>query len=355
MNSPVDMSTGIHRQGSTGASCHSRQKQSGRRDLGWTGRPGSSRPHLVIECSERRIVRQLVDRLLGDPAEALDARSQRLRNRVTPGRLPRAAVEVFSCRYQHVRVHLLHPRVEEIADPTPLYDVERPELEQRPWFVASMITSLDGAITHHGRSGPLGNETDRRVLQILRSSVDAIVVGAQTVRTERYGPVRLDDAQRRRRLLRGRPPQPRVAIVSSSLDLDPTLGVFENPEPPLIFTTLPADDYRWRRLSGSAELVSLTVEELRAEVLAREFSARGWKTILCEGGSRLNSLLVQSEMLDELCLTISPHLVGGPGPRLLAENTEDRLRRFRLVNLATDEGWLFLRYLRDVHDVDVES
>lgn len=242
-----------------------------------------------------------------------------------------------------------------MPDPTPLYDVERPDLEHRPWIVASMIASLDGAITHHGRSGPLGNDTDRRVLQVLRSSADAIVVGARTVRTEQYGPVRLDDAQRRRRLFSGRSPQPRVAIVSASLDLDPRLGVFENPEPPLIFTTLSPHDDRWRRLSRSAELVHLPAEEPTAEFLVREFSARSWKTVLCEGGARINSLFASAEMLDELCLTISPHLVGGPGPRLLTDGVDDRLRRFRLAHLANDDGWIFLRYLREVRDADVES
>src|SRR5215472_15738405 len=54
------------------------------------------------------------------------------------------------------------------------------------WVRANMIASVDGAIAVEGRSGPLSGVADKLVFAVLRSLADVIVVGARTVRAERY-------------------------------------------------------------------------------------------------------------------------------------------------------------------------
>ena len=59
-----------------------------------------------------------------------------------------------------------------------------------PWVRANMVMSLDGAASLLGRSGGLSGEADRQVFAMLRAITDVILVGAGTVRAEKYGPVR---------------------------------------------------------------------------------------------------------------------------------------------------------------------
>ena len=48
----------------------------------------------------------------------------------------------------------------------------------------NFIESADGAVTLGGRSGALGGETDRAVMQVLRTMADVLMIGAGTVRAE---------------------------------------------------------------------------------------------------------------------------------------------------------------------------
>src|ERR1700683_2997106 len=79
---------------------------------------------------------------------------------------------------------------------------------QRPRVMLNMVTTVDGRASLHGRSAPLSSSADRALFHALRTPVDAVLVGAGTVRTERYGRIVGDDARRQARLGRGPPPRP---------------------------------------------------------------------------------------------------------------------------------------------------
>ena len=65
-----------------------------------------------------------------------------------------------------------------------------------------------------------------------------------------------------------------------------------------------------------------------------------------EGGAGLNASLLDADLIDELDLTWSPHLVGGGGPRI-ADGAGEALRRYTLAHLlADDEGFVFSRWTR---------
>jgi riboflavin biosynthesis pyrimidine reductase len=65
--------------------------------------------------------------------------------------------------------------------------------------------------------------------------------------------------------------------------------------------------------------------------------------VLVEGGPTLNGELARAGLVDELCLTLSPHLVGGDGPRLLAGPTLVPPLATRVQHVLEHEGFLFLR------------
>src|ERR1700722_18875224 len=65
-----------------------------------------------------------------------------------------------------------------------LGDAARPD---RPHIVTNFVASLDGKATAGGRTGPLSDDGDRAAFLLLRTQVDAVMVGTGTLRVERYG------------------------------------------------------------------------------------------------------------------------------------------------------------------------
>lgn len=54
------------------------------------------------------------------------------------------------------------------------------------WLAINMVMSLDGAISVDGRSGGLAGPADRAMFLGLRAAAEVVLVGAETVRVERY-------------------------------------------------------------------------------------------------------------------------------------------------------------------------
>ncbi len=70
------------------------------------------------------------------------------------------------------------------------------------------------------------------------------------------------------------------------------------------------------------------------------------RRILTEGGPTLLDSLMQRDMLDELCLTIAPCLVGGQARRI-ATGPGQLLTRMRCAHVLTDDaGYLYTRYVK---------
>ena len=223
-----------------------------------------------------------------------------------------------------------------------------PPAEGRPGLRLNMVASLDGAIAVDGRSGGLGGDADLRVFRTLRSLADVVMVGAGTVRAERYGPPRLPEDLIAARLARGQGRLPRIAVVSRSLDLDWGSRLFAEADPdarPLVVTCAAAPPDGLARADGVAEIVVAGGVSVDSSAALAELGARGVGSVLCEGGPRLNAALAQAGVLDELCLTISPLLVGVAARHMLdgPEPAPGGLP-MRLHAVYEDEGFLFLRH-----------
>ena len=86
-------------------------------------------------------------------------------------------------------------------------------------MITNFALTLDGHATISGRSGAIGSDADTAMLVGLRTRVDAVMIGAGTMRAERYGRVVGDPAKRQLRESEGLAPDPLVVIVSGRLDL----------------------------------------------------------------------------------------------------------------------------------------
>lgn len=187
-----------------------------------------------------------------------------------------------------------------------------------PWRRANFVVTVDGTIELGGRAGPLADADDKQVFSALRAVADVVLVGAETVRVEDYGPARPGAATRERRLGRGQLPRPPVAVVTASAKLDPggrlfTEGGTDGSWPrPIVLTAGSADAGRRKALAEVAEVVVCGDERVDLSATMATLQDRGLDQVLCEGGPTLLSELLVGGLLDELCLTHAA-IVAGPG------------------------------------------
>ncbi|WP_395245988.1 pyrimidine reductase family protein [Agromyces sp. MMS24-K17] len=210
----------------------------------------------------------------------------------------------------------------------------------------NFVMSLDGAVSIEGRSGGLGDEVDRLAMGVLRALADVVLVGAGTVRTEGYGGLRLGREGVAWRRAHGLPDQPRLAVVSSALELPAAHPFFaEAVTRPIVVTHAASPADRRAELAEVADVVVCGEDAVDAALLVAAFVDEGLPQVLCEGGPHLFGSLLDAGLVDELCLSLSPTLVGGDAGRIVRGASEAE-RRMRLVHAIPAGDLLLLRYAR---------
>jgi riboflavin biosynthesis pyrimidine reductase len=217
------------------------------------------------------------------------------------------------------------------------------------WVRANFVASVDGAAWGaDGRSGSINGPADLRVFRLLRALADVVLAGAGTVRAEGYGLPRERPEHGARRAARGQAPVARLAVVTRSGDLPPDTGLFDGPRPALLVTCAAAGAPALRRmaaLAGDDGVLVCGQDDVDPAVAVRELARRGLPRVLCEGGPRLLTAVAAAGVLDELCLTWSPLLVGGDAPRVVSGLPLSM--RLRLAHLLEEDGFLLGRWLAD--------
>jgi riboflavin biosynthesis pyrimidine reductase len=217
---------------------------------------------------------------------------------------------------------------------------------RRPWLRGNMIASADGAATVDGRAGRLGNATDQHLLGLLRALADVVIAGAGTVVTEGYGPARAREQYQAMRVAAGQPPAPVMAVVSNQLRLDFTSRYFtEAVQRPIVVTCAAAPPDLLRAAHDVADVVVAGAKVVDPKLMVGALAERGYTRLLCEGGPTFLGAAVEADALDELCLTISPLLVGGPSRRVLDGPVIEPPAAMRLTQLLVDDDdLLYARY-----------
>lgn len=224
--------------------------------------------------------------------------------------------------------------------------LEDPEPERGVYVALSMVSSADGAVAVEGLSGGLGGAADRRALSRLRGANDVSLVGAGTVRDEGYVPLSGTSARQADRVARGLRPAPRLAIVTASGRLSPDLAVFSDPdEPPIVLTSRQGDREALAAIEDRAEVHVVADGELSAAVIVSTLVELDLPRVLCEGGPRLNQVMLAGGHIDEIFMTLAPTLVGGPVPRIIS-GEDEVATDLVLVSVHEHEGDLLLRYRR---------
>jgi len=241
------------------------------------------------------------------------------------------------------QVRRLLPDMAETTVAEQIGELELGELAHpdRPYLILNFATTLDGRAAIGGRSGSIGSEADTEMLQRLRTRVDAVMIGAGTMRAERYGRMVSDPEFRAYRESTGLAHDPLAVIVSNRLDLPWDAPLFTDGGGDCVVFTASEEEP-----PGTATPVTLVrhpdgvVLDRALEWLLKERSIR---SVLCEGGPTLHGRLREAGLADELFLTIAPKIAGGEGPRVLEGALAD-VDQVELAWLLTSESELFARY-----------
>ncbi len=222
------------------------------------------------------------------------------------------------------------------------------------WLRANMVATADGAASLNGVTQGISSDTDRRVFALLRTLCDVILVGASTVREEKYKPARPQELWSH--LREGRPPTPPIAVVTGRLDLDPG-GPLITAAPAyartIVITTASAPAARRDQLGRHAEIIIAGQDTVDLRTAVDALAERGHRRMLAEGGPHLLAQLVEAGLLDELCLTIGPQMAGPGADRIVAgAGTGSGFSGplpLRLAHVLEDQGFLLCRYVRKDH------
>ena len=220
---------------------------------------------------------------------------------------------------------------------------DRPAPPGRPWVLANMVTSVDGAFAVDGRSGGLGGEPDRLMFTAVRSLPDVILVGAGTARTERYrrpAPGPAADL----RTARGQSAAPRLAVVSNRghVPEDQPFLAGDGPDPLLFHPATAA----LTGLPAGVEPVEAGTESVDLAGALAYLVATGARTVLCEGGPTLLGELHTADLVDEYFVTLAPNMVGGGQVGFLG-GTSAQARDLRLHRLLEQDDVLLGTWRRD--------
>lgn len=208
-----------------------------------------------------------------------------------------------------------------------------------PLLRAGFVVTTDGGVAVDGGSRGLQTPADEAVFHALRAVADAVVVGAGTARGEGYGPVRPRPAGAAWRTAHDLSASPPLVLVSRSLQLDPADRCFAGPA--VVVTCAAADPGRRAALAEVADVLVAGEDEVDLPRAVRLLHERGLTRLLCEGGPTLLTALVRAGLLDELCLTLTPRLLG-TAPTLLTAQVDVALELQHLVDGG--DGVLLARY-----------
>jgi len=233
----------------------------------------------------------------------------------------------------------------EVVEPLSVLFGEFRRRDGSPWVMLNIVESVDGATALSGGASALNDADDRELFLALRAVADVVLVGAQTVRSEGLGPVRMSAEMLEHRARAGLEGEPRLAILSRSLNIDPDHRVFSDPmRRPIVVAPTNADPHRLDRIAEKADIVGVDTD--RSEAIIDALAPA--QVILCEGGPSVNSLLIAAGVVDEINLTISPILGLGQSKRVASDHFElNPYQKLVLDRTWTGDHSLFLRYIRE--------
>jgi 2,5-diamino-6-(ribosylamino)-4(3H)-pyrimidinone 5'-phosphate reductase len=178
------------------------------------------------------------------------------------------------------------------------------EKSKRPYVILSAAISIDGKIATETGDSKLSSDRDNIRLHKLRSKMDGILIGKNTVLQ--------DNPLLTVRHTRGKNPIRIILDSKGSISSNSKILQTSKDVPTIIAVSKKITKSNLKRLQKfSVDVIISGQKSVNIKSLLKKLLKKKISTILVEGGGSTNWEFIRQNLFDELIVTLSPFLVGG--------------------------------------------
>ena len=176
--------------------------------------------------------------------------------------------------------------------------------KSRPHVILSAAISIDGKIATRLGDSKLSSKKDKIRLHRLRSKVDAILVGKNTIHK--------DDPLLTVRYVKGKNPTRIILDSQGTISVNSKILQTCNKVPTIIVVSKRISKVNLQKLKRlPVEIIMTGENSVNIKSLMNNLSKRKINTVLVEGGGTINWQFIQNNLFDEILITIAPFIIGG--------------------------------------------
>ena len=215
----------------------------------------------------------------------------------------------------------------------------------RPYVLLSVAVSLDGYIDDTTPERLLlSNAADFDRVDEVRAGVDAILIGAGTMRADNPRLLVNSETRRADRVARGLPEYPLKVSITRSGNLSRELKFWHHGGSKVAYTCDEGYDRLARELDGLADVVSLGASDVPVDRVLDDLAGRGVRMLMVEGGSQIHTEFLTHDLADELHFALAPVLVGQPSAPRFVNDGIFKPDRMELVDVRQVGDVALMRY-----------
>ncbi|TCO32882.1 5-amino-6-(5-phosphoribosylamino)uracil reductase [Kribbella steppae] len=222
-------------------------------------------------------------------------------------------------------------------------------MTDRPHVLLSVAASIDGYIDDNtDQRLLLSNDEDFDRVDEVRSEVDAILVGANTIRRDNPRLLVRSQERRDRRLATGSSESPIKVTITASGDLDPAANFFTAGDVKKVVYTPSNATAKTSEAVGHVSDVVDAGDPLSLHVVLVDLAKRGVRRLMVEGGATMHNQFLSAGLADEVHLVIAPFFVGdSTAPRFVrdAQFPQNPSNRMKLTEVKQIGDVVLLRYI----------
>ena len=215
--------------------------------------------------------------------------------------------------------------------------------KSRPHVILSAAISIDGKIATRLGDSKLSSKKDKIRLHRLRSKVDAILVGKNTIYR--------DDPLLTVRYVKGKNPTRIILDSQGTISVNSKILQTCNKIPTIIAVSKRISKVNLQKLKRfPVEIIMTGENSVNIKSLMNNLSKRKINTVLVEGGGTVNWQFIQNNLFDEILITITPFIIGGINAITFVQGRGfDKIiksPRLRLNTIKRLENYLVLHYTK---------